>query len=560
MSMPITTRNNAAVTASVNAGPARDTRLAQAGALKVIYRFDGEGLRKKDGVLGTGMGAQRDRTHQLVQQQDAGGKWQVHVRSVNEGRINPSVHVFTSNRPVKVEDFNNPGSVLSQKAREATARLNAESNRLPDAAAPQTPSSRAAVPAKQMSTVEWLGQQGRNTVGGVTAAVTSTVGMVGSLPEKTGRFVGSVVDLGRAGVNSVTGGQVAKSALNPMVIDSKVKSRSGPTNAEQGMGWAQGRINKAIGADANSKTYKTVEVLAPLLITRKGKTGGDQGIVRDAAQLKGSAAPKPSSTPVKNGEAPGLPADTMSHIQQTMKSPDFQERLAHSNSNGEIARQNQAIQDMRADGKVTASYIRPEGGGSKPGASDIGRPVDTLQKQVDRHLSDKNPAASVRSYKDTSGSATVKKGGDHLLNSGFGKVLGKLDNGGDSKVAHALDTLKSTIHDTDIIRVVKPPAAGADANSLLYGKAQVSLQNQWATMMRVVNDPQSPAITRAYAVDGAIKELRNVQAIVLDREVLQQAIKNKVITKTEINAMAGQIDSQIAQLENALRRFGPGPR
>jgi Protein kinase domain len=287
MSLPITTRNNVAATVSVNSAPTRDTQRAQAGAVQVIYRFDGEAFHKKDSVLGTGLGAQRDRTHQLVQHQDASGNWQVHVYAVNEGRINPSGYVFTSNRPVRVEDFNNPDSVLSHKAREATKRLNADSNRLPDAAAPQTPSSSATASAKKMSTVEWLGQQGRNTVGGVTAAVTSTVGMVGSLPEKAGRFAGSVGDLGRAGVNMITGGQVAKSARNPMVIDSHAKSRSGPTNAEKGMGWAQGGINKAIGADANSKTYKTVEVVAPLLIARKGKTGG-QGTTQAGSNAAGT--------------------------------------------------------------------------------------------------------------------------------------------------------------------------------------------------------------------------------------------------------------------------------
>jgi hypothetical protein len=492
MSLPISTRNNVAAAASVNS--ARDTRPAQAGPVQVIYRFDSEAYKKTDGVLGTGIGAQRDNTHQLVQQQDASGKWQVHVQAVNSGRINPSGYVFTSNRPVTVKDFNNPDSVLSQKAREATKRLNADSNRLPEASAPKTP---AAAPAKKMSTVEWLGQQGRNTVGGVTAAVTSTAGMVGSLPEKAGRFAGSVGDLGRASINMVTGGQVAKSARNPMVINANAKSRSGPTNAEKGMSWAQGGINKAIGADAGSMTYKTVEVVAPLVFAGKGKTGGNpvktqgalpasaqsgpiagqkllpaaratgpeglrptgqgttqagsgaaatpktvkmtrtqpqpgnpvanpairasnspvrvvkaadgsvklskangqpaslpevvravangritpkqlkqaqfddasiKGIVRDAAQLKGSTGAKPASTPLKNSKASELPAEILSNVQQTVKGPEFQKRLADSNSKGEVARQNQAIKDMRANGKLTNSHTRPEGDG-RPGSA-----------------------------------------------------------------------------------------------------------------------------------------------------------------------------------------------
>ena len=141
MSLPITKRDNAA--ANMPAGGARP---APAGGVQVIQRFDGEDLQKNNGVLGTGLGAQRDRTHQLVQHQDASGKWQVHVQSLNEGRVNPSQYVFTSNRPVTARDFNNPDSMLSQKAREATDRLNADSNRLPDTAA--TPTNKPAAKAQ----------------------------------------------------------------------------------------------------------------------------------------------------------------------------------------------------------------------------------------------------------------------------------------------------------------------------------------------------------------------------------------------------------------------------
>ena len=76
MSLPITKRDNAA--ANMPAGGARP---APAGGVQVIQRFDGEDLQKNNGVLGTGLGAQRDRTHQLVQHQDASGKCQGHVQT-----------------------------------------------------------------------------------------------------------------------------------------------------------------------------------------------------------------------------------------------------------------------------------------------------------------------------------------------------------------------------------------------------------------------------------------------------------------------------------------------
>lgn len=98
---------------SGNAAAPSLTRMCQPGDAppEVIHRFEGAKFQKAE-FFG-GLVKHRDRTHQVVQKQDTNGKWQVSVQPINEGRVNPNQHAFTSNRRVTVADFNDPNSALT---------------------------------------------------------------------------------------------------------------------------------------------------------------------------------------------------------------------------------------------------------------------------------------------------------------------------------------------------------------------------------------------------------------------------------------------------------------
>jgi hypothetical protein len=496
-------------------GVAPPTRGTPAGPVLVLHRFEGQ--TKTSGIFGSGIGARRDGTHQVVQQRVADGKggfqWRVTVQPVNEGRIEPDQHAFTASRPVTRKDFNDTNSRLNQSVRAAVSRLNDASNRLPEAT-PARPSSKVAMgkpsPAPQMSTVDWLGQQGKNIVGGATSMVTSTLGMVGSLPEKTGKLAGSVGDIGRMGINVASGGRLATTAFNPMSIDSHVRNYADVTNAERGMASVQRGIDAAIGANPDGFSYKASAVVTsfvgvkgkggkltarraavpdpagrlpgtiaprtttpktPVKLTRSGSTraiepiktkatttsqtagqvmgatraastirpvkmadgsarlmkGNGQpatlkeviqavadgrmttrqlkqakfsetaikGVVRDAGKLRADSPAKPASASPKAGEGSTIPDDMLAQVQQTLNSTDFQQRLARSNSPAEVARQNQAIKQMRADGTLTASQIRPEGGGSS-------EPSARNEPQRQRQPKTENSASGETRYADDS--------------------------------------------------------------------------------------------------------------------------------------------------------------
>jgi hypothetical protein len=184
----------------------------------------------------------------------------------------------------------------------------------------------------------------------------------------------------------------------------------------------------------------------------------------------------------------------------------------------------------------------------------IGQAIETIRQKVDTFLATTG-TASPQPPEDPKGKG--KKGGDHLINSGFGQTLSQLHAPqGNSKVTKAIEDLNSAVHKTDSIRVNK--GAGVDdANSLAYGRAQQTLKNTWSNMDKVLSRPGASSAERAYAVDAVTKSLREVQAVVLDPEVARQAVKNKVITRNELNAIASGIDAGFDRLVSSLRSLAP---
>jgi hypothetical protein len=259
---------------------------------QVIHRFDSAKFQKSESF--GGLIKNRDRTHQVVQKQDKNGNWEVSVQPVNEGRVNPNQKAFLSKRRVSVADFNNRDSALFKSTVAATRRLNADSNRLPEPA--KTPTQKPPTQADAPQNLgDWAKQQVKNAAGGASSAVTSTIGMVGSLPEHTVKAASGLVDGVKISANIISGGRIAPSALNPMVMDDKDKQYNSRTVVGQGTDRLQGKIDKTIGSDKNSFTYKATEFVAPLLVPTKGAKGGKPG---GGGNPGGVPAPlvKPTST------------------------------------------------------------------------------------------------------------------------------------------------------------------------------------------------------------------------------------------------------------------------
>jgi hypothetical protein len=250
--------------------------------VEVIHKFEydsyGQSLKADNGFMGTGLGGKRDRTFQLVQYErivkDAKTgqevkSWEVYMQPTGEGRKNANIHIFSSSRKVKASDFNVNGAAIRSKMKDGFARLNADSNRLPEtlkAEAPKQPDR------------WWIDQQARNAVGGLSSAGTSIVGTVGSLPENAVKVGSSIGNTSRATVNVLTGGAVGKTAFNPITTDKHSRYYNAPTNVERGVRGVQEATNESLGADANSLIYKTVSVGAPILLTRgRGKGPGKPG-------------------------------------------------------------------------------------------------------------------------------------------------------------------------------------------------------------------------------------------------------------------------------------------
>ena len=265
--------------------------------VQVIHKFDSKNFQKSEQF--GGLVKTSDRTHQIVQQQDKNGIWQVHLQPVESGRKNPNQHVFSSIRQVTVKDFNDTSSTLRRNARGAEQRLNADSNRLPDA---PTPPPVKKPDSPKLSTGDWAKQQAANLVGGASSSITSTIGYAASLPELTVKLVGSVGDLGKGLTNQATGGRVFKTALNPIVYDRQSGSRKARPLTEQAAAAAQGKINATIGANAEGLAYKGAELVAPLLLTKKGAKPRASEPVGSGApgRLPGaSGTPKPQAHPVE---------------------------------------------------------------------------------------------------------------------------------------------------------------------------------------------------------------------------------------------------------------------
>lgn len=186
--------------------------------------------------------------------------------------------------------------------------------------------------------------------------------------------------------------------------------------------------------------------------------------------------------------------------------------------------------------------------------SAIGQTVETLRDKVDAFLSASN-SASPQPPQDPKGKG--KKGGDHLVNSGFGQTLSKLEAPqGNSKVQSAIDDLHAAVKKTDDIRVNKGPGDN-DANSLAYGQAQQTFKNSWDNLHTVLNRSGATSADRAHAADAVVKSLRELQGVALDPEVAQQAVRNKVISRAELDRIAGDLDKGFDAMADAVRALGP---
>lgn len=250
--------------------------------VEVIHRFEhdsyGQSLKADNGFMGTGLGKKHDRTFQLVQYErivkDAKTgqevkSWEVYMQPTGEGRKDANIHIFSSSRKVKASDFNVNDAAIRRNMVVGFARLNADSNRLPE-----TPKAEAPKQPNRW----WIDQQARNAVGGLSSAGTSIVSMVGSLPENAVKVGSSIGNTSRATVNVLTGGAAGKTAFNPITTDKHSRYYNAPTNVERGVRGVREATNESLGANAHSLIYKTVSVGAPFLLTRgRGKSPGKPG-------------------------------------------------------------------------------------------------------------------------------------------------------------------------------------------------------------------------------------------------------------------------------------------
>jgi hypothetical protein len=313
--------------------------------VQVIQKFTSKSFQSEQRM--GGLYKSRDNTHQVVQQYDPNyfnkttgkkGAWQVHIQPVESGRIHPNQHSFTSNRPVTVKDFNDPNSKLVSNSVDAQ-RLNQDSNRLPET---QTaPPVAAKKPdERKLSTADWAKQQAVNLAGGVTSSFTSTVGMVTSVPELAGKFAGSVGDLGKAATNRVTGGQVFKTAMNPIVYERQSAARDSTPLTEQIASNAQRRIDSFLGADSRSPTYGAAAAVAPYVLTRKGRVTTPSTAISSRV-----AVFKPGSKPlgVNTGKLNSSPVQALKNAVQKykvgeMNASDLNKAMQRANAEFQVQR------------------------------------------------------------------------------------------------------------------------------------------------------------------------------------------------------------------------------
>jgi hypothetical protein len=276
---------------------------------ETIHSFDGKDRQASDGVFG--LGKRRDNNFKLVQNEvklakpNARGetsRWEVRVQPVHEGRVNADINTFSSNRKVTVKDFNDNNTALTKNINDGVKRLNADGNRLAEpkkAEAPKQPDR------------WWIDQQARNVAGGVTSAANSVLSAVGSLPENTVKVGSSIGNSARTTANLLTGGRVGKTAFNPILTDRHSTYYNAPTHVEAGFNRSQAGINKTIGADADSFTYKASEFAAPMLLTRGN--GKSSGALRGGAPTAGA----PRQISAGQGEPVSLGAKPFRQMPQT---------------------------------------------------------------------------------------------------------------------------------------------------------------------------------------------------------------------------------------------------
>jgi hypothetical protein len=244
------------------APPPRISSTKAAPECQTIHRFVGATHQASDGMFG--IGKRRDNTFEVVQCEVKLDKpraketswWEVRVRPINKGRIDDDIHAFTSNRKVNFDDFNNPKSGLMDGLTKAVKRLNDKDNRLPEPPKPKT----APPPVHSFQVI-------RDTFGGAANGLVGAGGGVANIPERIAKDINYSINTTKAVANWVSGGRIAKRALNPLQIDDLRTKHDKPTNVEKGVKKVQNKINGSLGADENSLPYKVAEFATPIVAT-----------------------------------------------------------------------------------------------------------------------------------------------------------------------------------------------------------------------------------------------------------------------------------------------------
>jgi hypothetical protein len=267
-------------------------KMAEGTTPQLIHRFDNPSLKADKGFLGTGLGAKPDRTHQLTQQRDVNSHYVVRVQSLGRGRVDSDKLTFHSDRPVTPKDFNNVNSDLGKLYQRRLKEINEASDRMPDVPVIGLPKS----DKPQPTGLGWMGQQVRNTVGGIAGAETYMLGEAASFPERSVKFAASLGNIGKAVAHAATGGQVFKTVNNPIELDKGGQWMRAPENTAKWANDASRIVDQALGAEMDSLSYRASAVAVPLLVMRRGRTPAVGTAGRGPASTGQRTSPKQSSS------------------------------------------------------------------------------------------------------------------------------------------------------------------------------------------------------------------------------------------------------------------------
>jgi hypothetical protein len=283
----------------------------------------------------------------------------VYVQPVNEGRLHPNQHIFTSDRKLTERDFDSSlfdkTSKLRDNYKRGVARLNDDSNRLPQTA---EKSSSAQPPGRW-----WIDQQVRNILGGVTSVPTKTFSAAASIPENAVKVGSSLRNTGETLSHIGTWGRTSKSAFNPIVTDKRSQYYNAPTNVERAFGGVQDNINKTLGVDSGSAAYKGAELIVPYLFLKRDSAGGGS-----ASKVGSSGAGLQPSKTVLTSEPRYMPPPPSTMSKSTPSHPVGKPRVTDT----DVAALRQRLQvTQNADGSPA---VRLQSGATAPG-------IDALSKR-----------------------------------------------------------------------------------------------------------------------------------------------------------------------------------